>query len=154
MKNHKRQFIKSIFAFFTILLSCFLLNSSLSATEKPVWENWNFPSNPVRGGDYRIAATVDIGLMNPHHWPINDFNVIMQIRRSLLCRKKANCYANLIWHQESANAFKRLFKSLSSEFVEAYCLIPSEWFVYFMGVCNSISICILYKSGDIVIKGY
>ena len=76
MKNHKRQFIKSIFVFFTILLSCFLLNSSLSATEKPVWENWNFPSNPVRGGDYRIAATVDIGLMNPHHWPVLNWDLI------------------------------------------------------------------------------
>jgi peptide/nickel transport system substrate-binding protein len=43
---------------------------------KPSWWDWgpNFEKNkPVRGGYMRTAATNYIGLMNPNHWPVNDW---------------------------------------------------------------------------------
>ncbi|MBC8421228.1 MAG: hypothetical protein H8E10_21835, partial [Desulfobacterales bacterium] len=76
MKNNKKQIIRGISILIAILLSCFLVNGNLYALEKPVWESWKFPSKPVRGGDYSIAATVDIGLMNPHHWPVMNWDLI------------------------------------------------------------------------------
>ena len=42
----------------------------------PKWFNWGkdyWPTEPVRGGTYRTAAFKYIGLLNPHHWPVNDF---------------------------------------------------------------------------------
>ena len=43
---------------------------------KPKWFDWGkdyWPTEPVRGGYYRTAAFKYIGLLNPHHWPVNDF---------------------------------------------------------------------------------
>ena len=42
----------------------------------PKWFDWGkdyWPTEPVRGGTYRTAAFKYIGLLNPHHWPVNDF---------------------------------------------------------------------------------
>ncbi|MBW2051477.1 MAG: ABC transporter substrate-binding protein [Deltaproteobacteria bacterium] len=43
---------------------------------KPSWWRWDekyYPAKPVRGGIYRTAASRYIGLMNPNHWPVNDW---------------------------------------------------------------------------------
>ncbi len=46
---------------------------------KASWYRWDkeyWPTEPVRGGILRTAATRYIGLMNPHHWPVNDWVAI------------------------------------------------------------------------------
>jgi ABC-type transport system substrate-binding protein len=41
------------------------------------WAKWDYTQEkPVRGGYYRSAATQDVGLMNPNHWPVNNWSVI------------------------------------------------------------------------------
>ncbi|MCP4756027.1 MAG: ABC transporter substrate-binding protein [Proteobacteria bacterium] len=45
----------------------------------PTWMEWGekyWPTKPVRGGVYRIASSVYIGLMNPNHWPVMDWDSI------------------------------------------------------------------------------
>ncbi len=59
-----------------IISYCVFFSHTVLAQDKPAWEKWDSPGKPVRGGDYRIAATVDVGLLNPHHWPVMDWNVI------------------------------------------------------------------------------
>jgi peptide/nickel transport system substrate-binding protein len=46
---------------------------------KPVWWSWGkdyFPIEPVRGGILRLANETYIGLMNPNHWPVTDWNAM------------------------------------------------------------------------------
>ncbi|MBW2091992.1 MAG: ABC transporter substrate-binding protein [Deltaproteobacteria bacterium] len=46
---------------------------------KPVWWTWGKdyePNPPARGGYLRLAAGRYIGLMNPNHWPVNDWNAM------------------------------------------------------------------------------
>ncbi|MCP4749942.1 MAG: ABC transporter substrate-binding protein [Proteobacteria bacterium] len=40
------------------------------------WEEKYWPSKPVRGGYYRTASAKYIGMMNPNHWPVNDWSAI------------------------------------------------------------------------------
>jgi ABC-type transport system substrate-binding protein len=43
----------------------------------PTWMEWGekyWPTKPVRGGVYKIASSVYIGMMNPNHWPVNDWD--------------------------------------------------------------------------------
>jgi len=55
---------------------------------KPSWWKWGkeyYPDKPVRGGGYfRTAATRDKGLMNPNHWPVNDFPLLDMIYERLI----------------------------------------------------------------------
>jgi ABC-type transport system substrate-binding protein len=37
------------------------------------WGPKYFPAKPVRGGIYNTAGSLYIGLMNPNHWPVNDW---------------------------------------------------------------------------------
>ena len=48
------------------------------------WEDWNYKSEPVRGGYYRTAAVMDVGLLNPNHWPVNDWLVINYMHEKLM----------------------------------------------------------------------
>lgn len=41
-----------------------------------VWDERNWPTKPVSCGYFRVAAPKYVGLMNPNHWPVNDWNVI------------------------------------------------------------------------------
>lgn len=40
------------------------------------WGPNYWPTKPVRGGIYQTAVPVYIGLMNPNHWPVNDWVAI------------------------------------------------------------------------------
>ena len=40
------------------------------------WGTKYWPTNPVRGGVFQSAAPLYIGLMNPNHWPVNDWVTI------------------------------------------------------------------------------
>ena len=47
---------------------------------KPSWWRWDEAyykgEKPVRGGYFQTASTRYVGLMNPNHWPINDFSTL------------------------------------------------------------------------------
>ncbi|MCP4754733.1 MAG: ABC transporter substrate-binding protein [Proteobacteria bacterium] len=72
------------------VLFVFLLTTTSTADEAPSWEwtkenpkpswwDWGekyWPSKPVHGGYYRTAALRYIGLMNPNHWPVNDWTAM------------------------------------------------------------------------------
>jgi len=51
---------------------------------KNPWEDWSSKTEPLRGGYYRTAATMDVGLLNPNHWPVNDWLVINLMHEKLL----------------------------------------------------------------------
>src|SRR5262245_66399379 len=54
------------------------------AQEKRPWQVWDYKTRPARGGYYRRAATLDVGLLNPNHWPVNDWLVINLFYEKLL----------------------------------------------------------------------
>jgi len=56
---------------------------AMAQPRKP-WEVWDYKVPPVRGGYYRRAATLDVGLLNPNHWPVNDWLVINMMYEKLL----------------------------------------------------------------------
>ncbi|MGO9017918.1 MAG: ABC transporter substrate-binding protein [Syntrophobacteraceae bacterium] len=79
--------------FVTVLLLLFLMTSfQFPGTAAPAGEpitgkewaakmkmSWGpdyWPTKPVRGGVYQTASPVYIGLMNPNHWPVNDWYTI------------------------------------------------------------------------------
>src|SRR5262249_57630405 len=47
-------------------------------------EVWESKTPPIRGGYYRRSATLDVGLLNPNHWPVNDWLVINTFYEKLL----------------------------------------------------------------------
>ncbi|MBL7176313.1 MAG: ABC transporter substrate-binding protein [Desulfobacteraceae bacterium] len=54
---------------------------------KPNWWTWgsDFETNkPVRGGYLRTSATKYIGLMNPNHWPVNDWVAMTYIYEMMI----------------------------------------------------------------------
>jgi len=85
----------------TILALTFLLVPFLSANaakgDKPTWEwtkknpkpgwfEWGekyCSEKPVRGGYFRKASPVYIGLLNPNHWPVNDWVAITDMYEML-----------------------------------------------------------------------
>jgi ABC-type transport system substrate-binding protein len=76
MKYQKRHNSWINIVLITILSSCIVFAGTVTASEKYVWEKWDYLGTPKKGGDYKIAATIDVGLLNPHHWPVMDWNVI------------------------------------------------------------------------------
>jgi len=54
---------------------------------KPAWWTWGsdfWPEKPERGGYLQLAAKRYIGLMNPNHWPVNDWNAMTYMYDFLL----------------------------------------------------------------------
>jgi peptide/nickel transport system substrate-binding protein len=54
---------------------------------KPSWWKWDesyYPSKPVRGGYFQSASVRYVGLMNPNHWPVNDFAALNAIYDRLI----------------------------------------------------------------------
>ena len=71
----KNRFLK--FFAFEALVILVMMALAVPAMAKMPWETWNYSKEkPVRGGYYRTAAARDVGLLNPNHWPINDWLVI------------------------------------------------------------------------------
>ena len=51
------------------------------------WREWGeayFPEKPVQGGDFRVAAPIYIGLMNPNHFPVMDWVNMAYIYEKLI----------------------------------------------------------------------
>jgi len=72
---------------------------------KPAWWTWGKdydPSKPVRGGYYRTAANFYIGLMNPNHYPVNDWVAMTQMYEMLI-NNDGNFRASFPW---LASSFK------------------------------------------------
>ncbi|MCP4756733.1 MAG: hypothetical protein GY866_38205 [Proteobacteria bacterium] len=52
---------------------------------KPDYWPWdNLKEEPVSGGVLTMASSTYIGLMNPNHWPVNDWNSIYEIYEILM----------------------------------------------------------------------
>ena len=54
---------------------------------KPEWFDWSekyWPEKPVSGGYYRTSAARYIGLMNPNHWPVNDWVAMTQMYEMIM----------------------------------------------------------------------
>jgi peptide/nickel transport system substrate-binding protein len=49
------------------------------------WDSTYWPTKPVRGGVYQGATSLFVGMMNPNHWPVNDWVTLCFV------------YDNLIW---------------------------------------------------------
>jgi hypothetical protein len=47
------------------------------------WGPKYWPTKPVRGGIFNTAYPLYIGLMNPNHWPVNDWATLGCARPSL-----------------------------------------------------------------------
>jgi len=62
------------------LLFLTITNRPVKSSEEPKprnpWEVWDYLGKPVRGGEYHVASVKDVGLLNPHHWPVNNWDVI------------------------------------------------------------------------------
>ena len=70
---------------------------------KPSWWTWGDDyekAKPVRGGYYRSAATRYIGLMNPNHWPVNDWVAMTQLYEMLIYND-GNYRASIPWLAKS-----------------------------------------------------
>ncbi|MBW2052572.1 MAG: ABC transporter substrate-binding protein [Deltaproteobacteria bacterium] len=66
---------------------------------KPPWWTWGKdyePSKPKRGGYYRGAAVRYIGLMNPNHWPVNDW-VTMTYIYEIVIYSDGNYMPSIPW---------------------------------------------------------
>jgi len=66
---------------------------------KPSWWRWDetyWPTKPVSGGYYRSAAQRYIGLMNPNHWPVNDW-VAMTYFYERLVYADGNYKPTVLW---------------------------------------------------------
>src|SRR5512139_1759731 len=66
---------------------------------RDLWEVWDDKTKPVRGGYFRTANTVDIGLLNPNHFPVNDYNWMTYVYDTLLVTDGS--YRPVPWLAES-----------------------------------------------------
>ncbi len=69
----------------------------------PTWMEWGkkyWPTEPVRGGYFRRAASAYIGLMNPNHWPVNDWTSIGYFYEGITAYD-GNYRQTVVWLMES-----------------------------------------------------
>jgi ABC-type transport system substrate-binding protein len=70
---------------------------------KPDWWKWGSEyeaGDPVRGGIFRLASPKYIGLMNPNHWPVNDWGS-MPYMYELLLTQNGKFSPSVNWLAES-----------------------------------------------------
>jgi peptide/nickel transport system substrate-binding protein len=79
----KKKFLKKIFAGLPLLFLFLAVIPGVgtAAPEEKTfmgmeWGTKYWPTKPVRGGIFNTAALSYIGLMNPNHWPVNDWVTI------------------------------------------------------------------------------
>ena len=95
--------VRHLLIFITLCLSLWLVTPASLTTAKDVksdydpwawtrknlntgWMDWSekyWPTQPVSGGVFRRASAAYVGLMNPNHWPVNDWSVIATIYEGL-----------------------------------------------------------------------
>lgn len=87
---HKKRLrsLVAVFFLFVFLLGAFAAVGQAAQTDKQeTWKEWAtklgydwgpkyWPTKPVRRGTYQSASPVYIGLMNPNHFPVNDWVTI------------------------------------------------------------------------------
>ena len=64
------------------------------------WGTKYWPTKPVRGGIYNTAGAVYIGLMNPNHWPVNDWSTMSYFYEKLIITD-GNYRPTIPWLAES-----------------------------------------------------
>lgn len=86
----KKNFLRYLIVMFFFITTCLMPAMSKAQGDQkvgdiwdwtkknlnPTWMEWGekyYPTNPVRGGYLRTASQAYIGLMNPNHWPVNDW---------------------------------------------------------------------------------
>ena len=47
------------------------------------WEVWDYRDETGRAGLFRSAVPIDIGMLNPNHWPINNWDIQLSLYESL-----------------------------------------------------------------------
>ncbi|MCP4756772.1 MAG: ABC transporter substrate-binding protein [Proteobacteria bacterium] len=99
MNTEKRRQGRSVAKVMLVALATVLLAWPVLGTAKeqttwtwseenpqPVWWHWGKEyesQKPVRGGYFRSAVSQYIGLMNPNHWPVNDWRAMSQMYEKL-----------------------------------------------------------------------
>ena len=67
-----------------ILLTCWNVPVWAEGGSNRPWEVWDYKTSPARGGVFRTAWPVDVGVLNPNHAPVNNWYVISDIYEKLL----------------------------------------------------------------------
>ncbi len=97
MANKKKALISAGIAtalMFMLLLPPFCIKSQSGDKIRGAtgWDEWGekyWPTKPVRGGYFRRATTRYVGLMNPNHWPVNDWVALTYFYEKLVNRDGA-----------------------------------------------------------------
>jgi len=99
MKKIHKMFHKALVFAMGIVFCTIPLIQGMAAEP---WAKWDYKNEkPVRGGYYRTAATQDVGLMNPNHWPVNDWGIIATLFDKLFSTDGS--YREVPWMVESFN---------------------------------------------------
>ena len=97
-KFTKVAFLGVVALLFAFIFSMIISTSSVIAADtsawkwtaenpKPAWFEFgekNYPGTPTRGGTFKTAAPRYVGLMNPNHWPVNDWVAMTYIYEYLI----------------------------------------------------------------------
>ncbi len=74
MVTKKSLMVTAVLVLFAAVI---LIAPAWGAGKAKPWAVWDYSKEkPVRGGYYRTAGALDVGLLNPNHWPVNDWLVI------------------------------------------------------------------------------
>ncbi|MCP4749993.1 MAG: ABC transporter substrate-binding protein [Proteobacteria bacterium] len=78
-----------IVAVLVLLFSGFPAVSLAQGISDDGWKEFGrnyWPTKPVRGGYFKSAYPKDVGLMNPNHWPVNDWETLANIYERFVYR--------------------------------------------------------------------
>lgn len=94
--NKNRVLITGIITLLMVILISTLAYSAMfreESTKRP-WQVWDYLGKPDRGGHYQTASVVDVGLLNPNHWPVNDWGVIWSLYEALFVQSQNYTFEN------------------------------------------------------------